>query len=141
MTALGSLPIAESSVASPRTFKVLLVEDNLVNQRVLRKQLQKAGHSVAIANHGQEALEHLQNTKFWKGNVDAEDLDVILMDLEMPIMDGLTACRHIRELESNGVVVRHVPVIAVTANARKEQIETCLAAGMVSSLKRTGWPG
>ncbi|KAL8918099.1 MAG: hypothetical protein Q9208_007539 [Pyrenodesmia sp. 3 TL-2023] len=131
-TSSASIPIAKSSIASPRTFKVLLVEDNLVNQRVLRKQLQKAGHSVALANHGQEALEHLQNTKFWEGNVDAEDLDVILMDLEMPIMDGLTAARRIRELEANGVVVRHVPIIAVTANARKEQIQTCFAAGMVS---------
>lgn len=71
----------------------------------------------------------------------AKNLDVILMDLEMPIMDGLTAARHIRELEANGVVVRHVPIIAVTANARKEQIETCLTAGMVNSRYRSAGVG
>ena len=114
-----------------RNYAILLVEDNLVNQRVLDKQLTKAGHSVTLANHGREALEHLKGTKVWKGNEDAKDLDVVLMDLEMPVMDGLTATRHIRELEANGDVRCHVPIIAVTANARKEQIETCLQAGMV----------
>lgn len=107
------------------------MEDNLVNQRVLDKQLTKAGHSVTLANHGREALEHLKATKVWKGNEDAKDLDVVLMDLEMPVMDGLTATHHIRGLEANGDVQCHVPIIAVTANARKEQIETCLQAGMV----------
>ena len=53
------------------------------------------------------------------------------MDLEMPVMDGLTCARQIRELQNQGTLVRHVPIIAVTANARKEQIETSMAAGMV----------
>ena len=110
--------------------KVLLVEDNLVNQRVLRKQLQKAGCSVAVANHGQEALDYLKDTNMWIGNESGNDVHVVLMDLEMPVMDGLACTRRIREWEQEGVV-QHVPIIAVTANARKEQIETCLEAGMV----------
>ena len=56
------------------------------------------------------------------------------MDLEMPVMDGLTCARRIRELQAQGTLVEHVPIIAVTANARKEQIETSIAAGMVVSI-------
>jgi CheY-like chemotaxis protein len=64
---------------------------------------------------------------------DGLDLSVILMDLEMPVMDGLTCARKIRELQKSGQLVRHVPIIAVTANARMEQIDTALEAGMVKS--------
>ena len=56
------------------------------------------------------------------------------MDLEMPIMDGLTCARRIRELQAQGTLIRHVPLIAVTANARQEQIQTSMAAGMVRCL-------
>ncbi|KAL8942219.1 MAG: hypothetical protein Q9216_001795 [Gyalolechia sp. 2 TL-2023] len=114
--------------------KVLIVEDNLVNQRVLQRQLRNIGCSVHVANHGRECLARLQESTFWAGNgQDALDLGVILMDLEMPVMDGLTCAREIRKAQKSGMVVRHVPIIAVTANARSEQIETALAAGMVKS--------
>lgn len=112
---------------------VLIVEDNLVNQRVLQKQLINTGFMVEVANHGGEALEILKSSKFWTGREkDGRELTIILMDLEMPIMDGLTCARTIRELEANGTIVRHVPIIAVTANARLEQIESAISAGMVS---------
>lgn len=111
--------------------RILIVEDNLVNQRVLQKQLRNAGFVVDVANHGGEALDILRLSKFWSGKeVDGADLAIILMDLEMPIMDGLTAARNIRELEADGTIVRHVPIIAVTANARLEQIESAISAGM-----------
>lgn len=114
------------------TIKVLIVEDNLVNQRVLQKQLRNVGFTTEVANHGGEALDILMNTNFWKGNEKLETgLSIILMDLEMPVMDGLTCTRKIRELEAEGTIVRHVPIIAVTANARHEQVETALSAGMV----------
>ncbi|EHL03523.1 putative Autoinducer 2 sensor kinase/phosphatase luxQ [Glarea lozoyensis 74030] len=72
-----------------------------------------------------------QADAFWNGNEkEGADLAVILMDLEMPIMDGLTATMKIRELETEGTIVKHVPIIAVTANARLEQIETAMSAGM-----------
>ena len=113
--------------------KILIVEDNLVNQRVLQKQLRNLGCVVHVANHGGECLDRLRESTFWTGHGHhGLDLSVILMDLEMPIMDGLTCARKIRELEASGEVVRHVPIIAVTANARNEQIDTALAAGMVS---------
>ncbi|KAI4132261.1 MAG: hypothetical protein LQ338_000813 [Usnochroma carphineum] len=117
--------------------RVLIVEDNLVNQRVLQRQLRNIGCTVLVANHGKECLAQIQDSNFWAGHgEDARDLGVILMDLEMPVMDGLTCAREIRKAQQSGKIVRHVPIIAVTANARSEQIETALAAGM-SELLRT----
>ncbi|KAF1356035.1 hypothetical protein EJ07DRAFT_167875 [Lizonia empirigonia] len=83
---------------------VLLVEDNLINQKVLGKQLKKAVCVVSVANHGLEALQILEKETF----------DVVLMDLEMPVLDG------------GG---ERLPIIAVTANVRKEQVDTAMAAG------------
>ena len=115
--------------------KILIVEDNLVNQRVLQKQLRNLGCTVHIANHGEECLNQLKESTFWNGReADGKCITVVLMDLEMPVMDGLTCVQKIRELESAGAIVRHVPIIAVSANARSEQIDTALEAGMVSSL-------
>lgn len=113
--------------------RVLIVEDNLVNQRVLRKALANTGFITEVANHGGEALEFLKTSQFWAGREkDGIELAVILMDLEMPIIDGLSCARAIRNYEADGTIVRHVPIIAVTANARMEQIETAMSAGMVS---------
>ncbi|KAL1793721.1 hypothetical protein ACET3X_008703 [Alternaria dauci] len=109
---------------------VLIVEDNLVNQRVLAKQLRNTGMKVAVANHGGEALEYLRTTKYCISDGSGQALALILMDWEMPVMDGLTCVRTIRELQSEGVVRAHVPVIAVTANVRSEQVEVALKAGM-----------
>lgn len=103
-------------------------------EKVLGKQLQKAGCIVHIANHGQEALDFLQRSNVWRGNLVGEAIDVVLMDIEMPIMDGLTCARRMRELQGQGTLIRHVPLIAVTANARKEQMEILIAAGMVRYL-------
>ena len=112
--------------------KILIVEDNLVNQKVLKKQLENLGYPVLIANHGEECLDQLRKSTFWSNHgPDALDLTVILMDLEMPVMDGLTCARKIRELEQSREIIHHVPIIAVTANARAEQIETATDAGMV----------
>jgi CheY-like chemotaxis protein len=115
------------------SLRVLVVEDNLVNQKVLAKQLQKIGCIVYVANHGGEAIDRLMSSRFWKGKeTSGIELDVILMDLEMPVMDGLTCTRRIRELQTSKSLVKHVPVIAVTANAREEQIAITREAGVVS---------
>ena len=106
-----------SVINTPRSlenFKILIVEDNLVNQKVLSKQLRNQGSIVTVANHGGECIEQLKRTKFWAGReIDGTDLSIILMDLEMPVMDGLTCTRTIRDFEKDGSVLRHVPIIAV----------------------------
>jgi len=117
---------------------ILLVEDNLINQKVLRKQLSGIGCTVHVANHGLEALSFLETTSRWITSVNTKSSDLaslsfILMDLEMPIMDGVTCTQRIRELELSGQMVGHVPIIAVTANARAEQMDVALGAGMVGS--------
>jgi signal transduction histidine kinase len=114
---------------------VLIVEDNLVNQKVLQKQLRNQGCTTHVANHGGEALDILKTSRFWKGNEGTGiHISVILMDLEMPVMDGKTCVKKIRELESEGAISKHLPVIAVTAYARVEQINEAKALGVVSSL-------
>ncbi|KAK3653387.1 hypothetical protein LTR56_004591 [Elasticomyces elasticus] len=117
---------------NPTRKKVLIVEDNLVNQRVLQKQLKNLGTEVHLANHGGEALEKLRQSTYWAegGSAGKIELGVVLMDQEMPVMDGLTCTRKIRELEAEGKLMGHIPIIGVTANARAEQIETALQAGM-----------
>lgn len=109
---------------------VLIVEDNLVNQRVLAKQLRNVGMNVAVANHGGEALEYLRTTRYCKADGTGKELTLILMDWEMPVMNGLECVANIRKMQGEGEVSGHVPVIAVTANVRSEQVETALQAGM-----------
>jgi CheY-like chemotaxis protein len=87
--------------------------------------------STTVANHGGEALEALKNSSYWKSAApNATELGVVLMDKEMPVMDGLQCTSIIRQMEQAGEFKCHIPIIAVTANARSEQIATLLAAGM-----------
>ncbi|KAL9620473.1 MAG: hypothetical protein Q9160_005058 [Pyrenula sp. 1 TL-2023] len=116
---------------SSEALRILIVEDNLVNQKVLAKQLTKMGCITAVANHGGEAIEKLQQSTYWRGQErTGQELGLILMDIEMPVMDGLTAAKKIRELQDQGLIVKHVPIMAVTANARAEQISVAKEAGM-----------
>lgn len=111
---------------------ILLCEDNIVNSRVMKQQLEKQNCEVHIANHGMEALDFLGRSSAWQGmqeEAQATDFDVILMDVEMPIMDGVTCTRRIRQLEKEGKLNRHMHIIAITANARKEQLDTLIQAG------------
>jgi len=116
-----------------RKYHILLVEDNLINQKVLSKQLRSAGCIVHVANHGGEAIDFLAKTALWhdcKRSGIGINVSLILMDLEMPIMDGLACTRRIRDLENEGKIDGHVPIIAVTANTRLEQLDTAITAGM-----------
>ena len=115
-------PIGKSSPQlsppSTRQLRVLLAEDNPVNQKISRTMLEKAGHTVVSALNGVEALTRYQTEPF----------DLILMDVQMPDMDGLEATRRIRQLEeSNG---RHIIIIALTAHAMKGDQERFIEAGM-----------
>lgn len=106
----------------------------------MAQQLRKAGLTVHVANHGVECLDFISqssyssepNTPEQEKSVELSPtpLSIVLLDLEMPTMDGLTCIRHIREKQLNGEILGHVPVIAVTANARSEQINNAIEAGM-----------
>lgn len=127
---------------------VLVVEDNLVNQKVLAKQLRNLGCVVSVANHGGEALDFLRTTSSWRdenknrdtkpqkeetqfnGNGLPIELSLILMDWEMPVMNGLTAVTKIREFEHAGKLTGYIPIIGVTANVRQQQVQMAMDVGM-----------
>jgi PAS domain S-box-containing protein len=123
-TPVDSLDQLDSALAHPearvceRPLRVLLAEDNIVNQNLILAVLKKQGHHVVLANNGQEVVAAATSQHF----------DLILMDVQMPHMDGLEATAAIRasEKESGG----RVPIIAITAHAMKGDREQCLQAGM-----------
>lgn len=103
---------------SKRRLRILLAEDNIINQKVALHLLERRGHVVAVANNGQEVLAALKRNTF----------DLILMDVQMPVMDGFEATRIIREEEKK--TGAHIPIIAMTAYALKGDRERCLDAAM-----------
>ena len=111
-------PSRDRRVPQHPGLNVLLAEDNVVNQRLATRLLEKRGHRVTLANNGQEAVAQLQQSSF----------DLILMDVQMPLVDGLEATRIIREKESGTGI--HQPIVALTAHAVKGDQERCEAAGM-----------
>jgi len=117
------LPPAPLLPNLPTPLQVMLVEDNLVNQILCCTILRKIGHTVVVANHGQEALD-LLGSQHW---------DVILMDMQMPVMDGLEATRAIRALELPG---QRTPIVAMTANAMETDRQLCLDTGMDDYLSK-----
>ncbi len=112
--------VAAVATAAPglRPLQILLAEDNLINQRLAVTILERRGHRVSVSNNGEEALQALAENRF----------DVVLMDIQMPVMGGFEATRRIRETEhaSGG----HQVIVAMTANAMQGDRERCLAAGM-----------
>ncbi len=114
---LSSVAMLETK-RSKTGLNILLAEDNRVNQTVATQMLEKLGHSITVANTGAEVLSLLPAGSF----------DIILMDVQMPEMDGIEATRRIRNEESNSGT--HVPIIAITAHAMKGDRERCLEAGM-----------
>jgi CheY-like chemotaxis protein len=116
--ALPSLITRHSLSESKHSMNILLVEDNKINQVLAVKLLEKWGHLVTISGNGNEALIALEKQNF----------DLILMDVEMPGMDGLQATRAIRELEKN--TGQHIPIVAMTAYAMESDRLRCLEAGM-----------
>ena len=103
--------------------RILLAEDNPVNQKVAQRMLERLGHQVTLANNGREAVEALEANSF----------DLVLMDVQMPEMDGLEATRKIRAMQSTRP---RVPIVALTAHAMDSHQEECLAAGMDSFLTK-----
>jgi signal transduction histidine kinase/ActR/RegA family two-component response regulator len=120
-------PVARPSTVAPskpallknRSRRVLVVEDNPVNQQVARHMLTRLGHTVDVAEHGKEAIAALREQQY----------DLVLMDCQMPVMDGYEATRQIRD-PGSPVLDHDIPIVAMTANAFAEDRERCLAAGM-----------
>lgn len=101
-----------------------------MNQRVLQTQLKRCGFNIYIANNGEESLAIIRQSRLWQENESGHPLSLVLMDIEMPIMNGIEATQHIRRFEAEGLLSEHVPIIAITANARNEQMAMAKAAGM-----------
>jgi CheY-like chemotaxis protein len=116
------LEVASDEVASADELRILVVEDNPVNQRVVQLQLKKAGFKTTLAGNGLEAIQALQKSEF----------DLIFMDCQMPILDGYEATRRIKGSDRFG----HIHVVAMTANSMDGDREKCLAAGMDDYLSK-----
>ena len=116
---VASAHVASAHAPPQRPLRILLVEDNLVNQKLAMFLLEKEGHAVTIAGDGHEALRIFQ----------AEAFDAVLMDVQMPEMDGLEATAAMRQWEEQHAL-RRTPIIAMTAHAMKGDRERCLDAGM-----------
>ncbi|WP_136514010.1 ATP-binding protein [Geomonas edaphica] len=119
----------ESRVGRFRQQHVLLVEDNQFNQKVALALLERAGLQVSVAGNGADAVEQVKRN----------DFDLVLMDIQMPVMDGLTAARHIRALDRPGAA--SLPILAISANAMERDVEASLAAGMNAHIAKPFTPG
>ena len=124
------VPTRPHEMGQARGLRLLLVEDNRVNQKLALRLLEKLGHQVTLAINGQEAIELLQSSAF----------DLVLMDIQMPVMGGVEATQKIRDAELKTGV--HIPIIAMTAHAMMGDAEKYLSAGMdgcVSKPVRVGF--
>ena len=117
---VDKISIAEDNTYGNKNLKILLVEDNLINQKVATIALKQLGYQNEIANNGQEAYEMYLETKY----------DLILMDIQMPVLDGVGAAKRIREYEKEHDFEKRVLIVAITANAMKTDVELYLNSGM-----------
>lgn len=119
-------PVKQEPIVSANTKRILIVEDNLINQKILSNYLVHMGYSCDIANNGQEAVEKYKNGNY----------DIIFMDVEMPVMNGLVATGEIRKLESKSELAKKSFIIGLSGNARPEQKGLAIAAGMDTYLTK-----
>lgn len=114
-----------------RKLNILLAEDNEINQKIIEYSLTNSGFTVDIARNGQEAIDKYHESTY----------DLVLMDVQMPVLDGFEATAHIRDIENNALNgSQHIPIIALTANAMKGDREKCLDAGMDEYLSKPFTP-
>ncbi|MGC9344521.1 MAG: response regulator, partial [Bacteroidales bacterium] len=108
----------EKSQVNLKDANILLVEDNLINQKIVILSIQDMVKSIDVAVNGKEAIDKFVKSRY----------DMVLMDIQMPVMDGMVATKKIREIEAS--TNTNVPIIAITANALSGDREKCLAVGM-----------
>lgn len=118
----GDLKLQPPAPVGTKKLQILLAEDNPINQKLASQILEKAGHTVLVAETGEQAVELWQNNQ----------IDIILMDIQMPCMDGYEATRIIRERAGD----KHIPIIALTAHSFGADREKCINAGMDSFLAK-----
>lgn len=125
-TAEPASPSKDNSLENAgEKIRILLVEDNIVNQKLMVKMIEKSGFKADVAANGREALKRLEQFEY----------DMVLMDVQMPVMDGFEATRRIRHPQST-VINRDIPIVALTANAMKGDREKCLEAGMTDYITK-----
>ena len=117
-------PVAPPQIQQTQALRILVAEDNAVNQLVARGLISRIGHEVTVVSNGQEAVDLVAREKF----------DLILMDVQMPIMDGFGATAEIRRQEA--LIGRRTPIVALTAYALREDCQRCLDAGMDDYLSK-----
>ena len=129
-----------SSEMPPRPTHILIVDDDTTNQAVLKRALEKQNFIAKVASNGQECLRHVKSSTFWSDNEGVYmangrplQIDVILMDKEMPIMNGIDCTKAIRELEREGEIKGHIPIILVSGDARASHVDLSREIGFVSS--------
>jgi len=128
-SAFEQMPVDEDKPF--KELNILLAEDNEINQKIIQYSLTNSGYKVDIAKNGQEAID-----KYHEGNY-----DLVLMDVQMPVLDGFEATAYIRDIEATVLNnSKHIPIIALTANAMKGDREKCLAAGMDEYLSKPFTP-
>jgi CheY-like chemotaxis protein len=115
---LMPVPTSDHDAAEARTLQVLLVEDVALNRELVRVMLEPFSIALDAAENGAQAVEALQHSTY----------DLVLMDVQMPVMDGLSAARRIRAAEAAGG--RRTPIVVMTANVLPDQVQRCLDAGM-----------
>ncbi|KAG8762531.1 hypothetical protein FRC11_009066, partial [Ceratobasidium sp. 423] len=126
-TGSGSRPLPETpNQRYSQPLHVLITEDNKINQTVLARQMKRAGFTFSLASNGLEALEAIERAETQGG----QKFNVILMDLEMPVMDGFATTREIRRREAEGIFQTRSFIISITGNARSEQVESARDAGV-----------
>jgi CheY-like chemotaxis protein len=126
-TAVSDLRSISAKTGKKQFINVLLAEDNPVNALLARTMLEKAGAQVAHVTNGREVLKCLEN---------GLKPDLVIMDVEMPGLNGLDTTRAVREREARDGKAGHLPILALTANSRREDHEECLAAGMDGHLSK-----
>ena len=119
--------ITEETPAAPRTFKILVAEDNELNAEIITEILEDDGHTVDVAENGQIAVDKFANSGY-------KEYDIILMDLQMPVMDGFTAAKTIRELDREDAAT--IKIFACTANTFKEDRDRAQEVGMDGFLEK-----